>query len=130
MATVNPPSGSVIVNFEGTQNSATISCNITNQGVQVTTRWHVAFFRGTSALLSISGLPELFEITGDPVPGTTVSFDNHLTVLNLVSDLDGVMIFCGTGAIPQQAHFFLRIYSEFEVKKLHVCTVAYYTFSR
>ena len=72
--------------------------------------WHFS-----EALLSISGLPGLFEITGDPTPGTTFTFQNHLTVLNLVSDLDGVIIFCGTGAIPQQAHFFLRIYSELEV---------------
>ena len=114
---VDPPNGSVIANFEGTENPATISCNITtDQGVQmqVTTQWHVEYYRGNTTLLSISSLPPgLFEITGDPVdiPDVTSTFENRVRVLNLVSDLDGAIIFCGIGAVPRQAHFVLRIYS-------------------
>ena len=113
----DPASGSVIANFEGTKNATTITCNVTiSQGAQVTTQWALANFRGINGLQAITDnvAPELFQVTGDPIDivGTMFTYRNRLTVLNLVRDLDRVIIFCGTGAIRQQADFVLRIYRE------------------
>ena len=114
----DPGSGSLIANFEGTENATTITCNITvSQGAQITTQWALANFRGNTGLQTINNAaPELFEITGDPVPDTMFTFNNYLTVLSLTRDLDRVTIFCGTGATPQLANFFLRIYRELKVQ--------------
>ena len=54
---VDPPSGSVIANFEGIENPTTINCNITtDQGVQmqVTTQWHVEYYRSRQYNTSIN----------------------------------------------------------------------------
>ena len=114
----DPASGSLIANFEGTENATTITCNVTNsQGVQITTRWTLGNFRGNTALQTVNNAaPELFEMTGDPRVGTIVTFNNRLTVLNLVRVLDRVTLFCGTGAMPQQANFLLRIYRELKAQ--------------
>ena len=110
----DPASGSVIANFEGTENAITITCNVTiSQGIQVTTFWTLVNFRGIAGLQTINNAAsELFEITGDPIPDTMFTFSNRLTILNLVRDLDRVTVVCGTGAMPQQADFILRIYRE------------------
>ena len=112
----DPTSGSLIADFEGTLNAVTITCNVTNsQGAQITTQWNLENFRGSAGLQTVNNIaPELFEITGDPIPGTMFTFENRLIVSNLVRDLDHVTIFCGSGAMPQQANFVLRIY-----RKLH-----------
>ena len=104
----------MIANFEGTPNATTIVCNITNGGVQITTQWNVANFRGggPNSLLSHTAAPELFSVGGDPNPDTNFLFDNELTILNWAAELDRVMVYCGTGQDAQQASFTLRIYSE------------------
>ena len=112
---VDPPSGSVIANFEGTPNATTIICNITRDGgPQITTQWNVANFRGggPNSLLSLTIAPELFSVGGDPIPNTDYLFENELTILDWAAELDGVIVYCGTGRDPQQASFTLRIYSE------------------
>ena len=110
----DPASGSVIANFEGTENAITITCNVTiSQGAQIISQWTLANFRGSTGLQTVNNAaPELFEITGDPIAGTMFTFSNRLTILNLARDLDRVIIFCGTGAMRQQADFVLRIYRE------------------
>jgi N-acetylglucosamine kinase-like BadF-type ATPase len=115
----DPASGSLIANFEGTENATTITCNVTNsQGNQITTLWTLANFRNIPSLQTINAAPELFEITGDPIAGTIFTFNDRLTVLNLVRGLDHVTIFCGTGGLLQQANFFLRIYRKFKIQSL------------
>ena len=111
---VDPPSGSVIANFEGTPNATTIICNITDGGIQITTQWNVANFRrgGPNNLFAPTVAPELFSSGDDPMPNTNFLFDNELTILNWAAELDRVMVYCGTGQEPQQASFTLRIYSE------------------
>ena len=111
---VDPPSGSVIANFEGIPNATTIICNITHGGSQITTQWNVANFRGggPNNLFAPTVAPELFSVGGDPMPNTNFLFDNELTILNWAAELDRVMVYCGTGQEPQQASFTLRIYSE------------------
>ena len=109
---VDPPSGSVIVNFEGTLNAATLNCSVTSsQGIRISTQWTLVHFRGSAASVTINNAaPELFSFSGDPVPGFNYTYENSLTVLNLTSDLDGVTVYCGTGAQPRQANFTLKIY--------------------
>ena len=115
---IDPPSGSVIPNFEGTQNATTLACNVSDGGVQITTQWNVGNFRGggPNDLRSISDAPELFSVSGDPIPNTTFTYENRLTILNWANELDGVTVYCGSGQEPQQASFVLRIYREFLIK--------------
>ena len=117
MAQTHPPSGSVIADFEGTVNVTTLNCNITiisnEQGIQVVTAWNIANFRGVSAVtgLLLNTAPEIFEFGGDPIPASPqFTYLNRLTILQLTSELDGTIIYCGTGQDPEQASFILRIY--------------------
>ena len=115
---VAPPSGSVIANFEGTLNAATLRCNISsNQGTQIGTQWNIENFGGNPALQGVSNAaPDLFEIGGDLRPGsTTDTFFNQITILNITRDLDNVIIYCGTGVQPRQANFTIRIYRKFNL---------------
>ena len=114
---VDPPSGEVIANFEGSENFTTIMCNVTgSSGTQATTRWGIENFRNVSTLQNILGStePTLFLISGDCVNGN-ININNRLTVLRLIPELDGAILYCGTGALPQQANFPIRIYREFMV---------------
>ena len=57
-----------------------------------------------------------FVIDGDLRPGsTTETFHNRITVANFTSDLDNAILYCGTGLMPRQANFTIRIYREFHV---------------
>ena len=124
----DPPSGSVIANFEGTENVTTITCNVTNQEFQISTWWTVSNFRGFYGLQLITDDfdPELFEISGDPVPGSSpeFTFRNYLGLRLFRLDLDNVTVFCGTGAEPRQANFSLRIYRKCVLGQCMVYTIA------
>ena len=113
---VNPPSGSVIANFEGAVNASTLTCNVTNSaGFMTSTAWFVRNFGGSGLLETISSdfFPEVFSIGGDSVPtDPTRTFCNQLTLLNFTAELDGATLYCGTGQNREQANFFLRVYSE------------------
>ena len=111
----DPPSDSIIANFEGTPNATTITCNVSRSDIsaQITTQWNVGNFRGgPDSLQAVSIAPALFFVGGDPIPNTNFLYDNELTILNWAAELDGVIVYCGTGQDPQQASFSLRIYSE------------------
>ena len=112
---VDPPSGSVIADFEGTQNASTLSCNITNeQGLQIITQWTIRNFEGQgSRLQSIAIAPEFFSVSGDPTSFPSLTYRNHLVVLNLTTKLDTVMVYCGGSDRLQQANFTLRIYRKY-----------------
>ena len=125
---MDPPSGSVIANFEDTTNASTIVCNISHGGRQISTQWTVANFRGDgpNVLYPFNIAPELFSAGGDPIPNTDFLFNNELTFLTWAAELDGVIIYCGTGQDPQQASFTLRIYSELvmqlgRLNNMHAC---------
>ena len=110
---VDPASGSLIADFEGTVNVTTITCNITD-GVQIGTLWSIQNFRNNPNLQFISDqLMGPFYIGGDPRPIGTSTFTNRLTVLTLSSELDGVMVYCGSGQNRQQANFYFRVYRKF-----------------
>jgi hypothetical protein len=50
-------------------------------------------------------------ISGDMI--NSVNIDNRLTLLRLAPELDGVILYCGTGSLPRQANFPIRIYRKF-----------------
>ena len=136
-AQTDPPSGSVIANFEGTANLTTLVCNVTNPAInneQDITVWNIANFRGVSGVtrLLTTTAPALFEFGGDPIPATpTFNFNNRLTILQLTSELDEVVVYCGIGGNSQQANFMLRIYrkwlfSENDLVVWLLCNISLY----
>ena len=105
------PSGSVVANFEGTINAATLICNVTRGEDQIDTFWSFANFRGVDgrqSLLTLGSSQNLFFAGG--------LFLNELTITNWTSEVDQVIAFCGTGGDPTQANVTLRIYRKFERK--------------
>ena len=117
----DPPSGSLIVDFEGAINTTTITCDIVNRTRdQINTKWSITNFRGVSSFQTISSNPEIFHFSGDPIPGTvpTRTFRNRLNILNMSHDLDQVTLFCGSNTFPTQAHIFFRIYRKSEFSLL------------
>ena len=103
----------MIANLEGAENATTLTCNITDpEGAQITTQWNVGNFKGSGPndLRQISEAPELFFVSGNPIPDTTFLFDNQLTIFNCTTELDGMIVYCGRGYMRQQANFILRVY--------------------
>ena len=119
-----PPSGSVIANLEGAENTTTLVCNISSDGtIQISTTWSIEDFRGSAGLTDITGSPEPFIVGGPPNPlAPQFSLSNELTVSNWTADLDGATIFCGTGQDQREGHFFLRVYRK---SLLYVCVYHY-----
>ena len=115
-AQTDPSSGSVIADFEGAANVTTLVCNVTEMsGERGVTVWSIANFRGMSgvAILLLTTAPGLFEFGGEPIPATPqFTYLNRLTILQLTSELDEVVLYCGTGRNSEQANFILRIYRE------------------
>lgn len=103
------PSGSVVANFEGAINATTLICNITRGENQIDTFWSFANFRGVAgiqALLLIASMNPPFFADG--------LFLNELIVTNWTSEVDRVIVFCGTGGDPTQANVTLRTYRKFK----------------
>ena len=112
-----PPSGSVIGSFEGTVSVTILTCNITDDqtGDQAITVWSIGNFRDVPEVRTILAdlAPDLFLFSGDPLPSDpSFTYLNRLTVLNLTSELDEVIVYCGSGAgsAAEQANFTLRVY--------------------
>ena len=113
---VSPLNGSIIADFEGALNTTTLMCDVlVNDGtLQITTQWNIENFRGSTGLQVLPPDENLFLLTGDELPSDPIfTAHNHLVLLNLTSELDGVTIYCGTGRLPQLANFNLRIYRMF-----------------
>ena len=109
----DPPSGTLIANLEGAENATTLTCNVSNpEGDQITTQWNVGNFRGSGPndFREANELLELFFISGDPIPNSNFLFNNRLTILSWTTEVDEVIMYCGTGQMPQQANFNLRVY--------------------
>ena len=101
----------MIANFEGTVNATTLTCNITDEGFQLSTQWTLGNFgEGGSDLQSVTRAPVLFSISGDVTSDPRITFQNRLTILNLTYELDGVVVYCGTSEELQQANFTLKVY--------------------
>ena len=109
MTNLDPSNGSVIVDFEGSINATTITCDdVTTTGNHINTQWSIANFRDLSNFRTFSGITasEIFLFNSDPIPGTVPNqmYRNRLTVLVLSNDLDQVTIFCGSSTFPTLVH--------------------------
>ena len=96
-ANLDPSNGSVIVDFEGSINVTTITCDVVSTtGNQINTEWSITNSRELSNFRTLSDItaPEIFLFSGDPIPGTVPNqtYRNRLTVLVLSNDLDQVTI--------------------------------------
>ena len=81
--------------------------------MQITTQWSLENFGNSPpGMLVAVGNPPIapVEIDGDSRPGFFGTYENRLTVLNLTSALDEVIVHCGSGADPRQGSITLRIY--------------------
>ena len=111
---IDLPTEDMVANFEGAVNATTLTCDVTNEGSQVSTIWSVANFGEVAAPRPVTiADPEsdFLLIGGDPRPNLTFTFGNRITVLNWTSAVDVVTLFCGTGREPEQVSISLRIYS-------------------
>ena len=102
----------MVANFEGTLNATTVTCNVTDEfGNRAITSWSLGNFRGAAIQGYSLGLaPELFLLGGDQIPSfPSATYDNQMTILNLTSELDRVVLYCGVGG-ELQANVTLRIY--------------------
>ena len=112
-----PESESTLAGDEG--ENITIICTLLREagGPQQVTEWFIERPGQTSPQLILDNQEFAnFEIVGEPIPNTTNSDSRtNFTVLNLTSDLDRAVIFCGLGGINPvfAANFTLRIYSKF-----------------
>ena len=109
---IDPPSGSVIADFEGTINATTINCVVTDQlGTRAINTWSLGNFRDVPEQgFTLDLAPELFLLGGDPIPNfPDFTYHNQMTILNLTSELDRVVLYC---ALQTEivANFTLRIY--------------------
>lgn len=125
MTFTQPPSGTLITDFEGTENATTLICNISSGAAQIGTTWSIENYRGNAGaeLVDITGGPEPFVVSGDPRPGLPeFTFFNELTISTWTADLDRAIIYCGTGQDQREATFPLRVY-----RKLHDIIILEYT---
>ncbi len=109
----NPPNNSIVIERIGAVN-ITFECEITLESGRVATAWSVRNFEGEAGSQLIGATNVLMNeviISGDPTNGTLFSatFHNELT---FIESLDGVTLFCGTGANLDVGRFFLRVYSK------------------
>ena len=102
------PSGSVIASFEGTVNATTLICNVTRNESQIDTFWSIGNFRGVAARRSLRNL-----MSSQNIFLAEQFFLNELRVTNWTSEVDRVIVFCGTGGEPEQTNVTLRIYRKF-----------------
>lgn len=107
VADLGPSSGSVVANFVGAINATTLRCDVTFLGSQIDTFWSVANFRGVVSRQGLILLSQNLFLTGG-------MFLNELTVANWTSEVDKVIVFCGSGSQPTQANVTLRLYRKFE----------------
>ena len=100
------PSGSVVANFEGAINATTLICNVTRGETQIDTFWSFANFRGVAGIQALILIQSPFLANG--------FFLNELIVTNWMSEVDRVIVFCGTGGDPTQTNVTLKIYRKLE----------------
>ena len=112
MSFFSSQSGSFVGNFEGAVNTTTITCNVTRDGSQAETAFSVTNFRGDSIIRPVFTLQDqdVFLISGP--------HNNKLIITNWTSEVDKVIVYCGTPIRLLEANVTLRLYS---MCSLHSC---------
>lgn len=106
-----PSSGTLLADNMGTKNFAALNCSILSYNKPVFVQWSLRSI-SSDQRIDNSKAPELFYIKEEVINITSKSFftQSHFIILNLTSDLDGVVVFCGTHEDPKMANFSLRVY--------------------
>ena len=98
------PSGSILAGAEEAVNFTTVTCIFLSGDVNRTVVWSVKFDGSETSQL----LP--------PEDGRFLQegrLNNKLTVLKLLSELDGAIVYCGIEESPELFNFTLRVYRKF-----------------
>jgi hypothetical protein len=99
-----PACGSLIAGYQGATNMSALVCNVFRDNQQITTVWST----GTATSSSIVPLSQ----NSPSLRVTNSSYANKLSIHALTSNLDNVVVYCGTKEKPKLANFTLRIYSK------------------
>lgn len=106
-----PSSGTLLADNLGTKNFAIVNCSILSYNKPVSVLWSL---RNISADHRVDNntAPELFYIVEEVTNITRRNLftQSHFIIPYLTSDLDGVVVFCGTREDPKVANFSLRVY--------------------
>lgn len=117
----DPPSGTLIVNFEGAENVTTIVCELFGDADlenRTTTLWFIQDFGdqpGDQQIRESSGtFSDIFLITGADrnvsVDSSIQTYRNNLTILSFDANLDGATVYCNSGGNMMISNYSLRIY--------------------
>ena len=108
-----PLSGTLLADDLGTENFTASNCSILSNNKPISILWSSENFRNVSSNQTIDNktAPELFYVE-EVIKSTSENFFtlSRLTILNLTSDFDGVIVFCGTSEDLKMANFSLRVY--------------------
>lgn len=99
----DPASGTLIAGFEGDMNISALVCNAYSHNQQTPTVWGMANVTSGDHMLS---LPESLKVDDN-------SYRNGLNIQHFSSNLDNVVVYCGTQDRPKLAYFRLRLYSKY-----------------
>ena len=94
-------------------------CNVFSDNQQVTTVWNT----GTTSSRIIQPLSQ----SSASLWVSTDVYATKLDIHTLASDLDNVIVYCGTEENPKLANFTLRIYSKSFILMLKVCSLINFT---
>ena len=97
----NHPSGSILAGNDGSVNFATVTCVFLSGDVNRTVVWSVKVKQDGSPQ-RLSPEEKIFVQKDD--------LNSKLTILNLNSDLDGAVVYCGVEESPELFNFTLRVY--------------------
>ena len=99
-----PGCGALIAGYKGDRNMSALVCNVFRDNQQTTTVWSA----GTA---TSRGIIPLSQSSGSLSVSNNI-YASKLSILALTSDLDNLVVYCGTEEKPELANFTLRIYSK------------------
>ena len=106
-----PSSGTLLAENLGTKNFAALNCSILSYNEPVSVLWSLRNI-SSDQIVDNNTAPKLFYIEEEVINITSKNFftQSRFIILNLTSDLDGVVVFCGTHEDPKMSNFSLRVY--------------------
>ncbi len=109
----NPPNNSTVTERIGAVN-ITFECEIFLDSGQVATAWSVGNFEGIAGSQALGNPTSVLLnetlVTGESTNDTAGTFRNELIFIEFIESLDGVTLFCGSGANLEVGRFFLHVY--------------------
>lgn len=99
----HPGCGTLIAGYKG-DNMSAIVCNVFRDNQQISTVWSTGNTTSSRIIPSSQSSGSLYMSNN--------TYANELGINALTSDLDNVVVYCGTEEKPELANFTLRIYSK------------------